>query len=236
MQGRRSSTFSRLLRHGFTDPGAAERLLEAEVLSGVRADPVLLDALAATADPDQALRGLVRLTEALEPGERRALLDTLVTGKPLRDRLLGVLGASEALGDHLARHPADWHALVTYESADLRAGVREFERGLAAADTPDKLRAAYRRCLLGVAARDVCGTSDLVRTAAELADLATATLRAALSIAAAEQPADAAACRLAVIAMGKAGGHELNYVSDVDVIFVAEPPLPAGAAGATGAT
>ena len=34
---------------------------------------------------------------------------------------------------------------------------------------------------------------------------------------------DAASVRLAVIAMGKCGGHELNYVSDVDVIFVHEP-------------
>jgi glutamate-ammonia-ligase adenylyltransferase len=222
-QGRRSSTFSRLLRHGFTDPGAAERLLDSPALSAVRSDPVLLEALSAAADPDQALLGLVRLVESLDQPEQQALLDTVTTAKPLRDRLLGVLGASEALGDHLARHPADWHALVTYEAADLHPGVAEFERGLAAADTPDKLRAAYRRCLLGIAARDVCGTSDLVRTAAELADLATATLRAALSIAAAENPRDAAACRLSVIAMGKCGGHELNYVSDVDVIFVGEP-------------
>jgi glutamate-ammonia-ligase adenylyltransferase len=222
-QGRRSSTFSRLLRHGFTDPGAAERLLDSPALSAVRSDPVLLEALGAAADPDQALLGLVRLVESLDQPEQQALLDTVTTAKPLRDRLLGVLGASEALGDHLARHPADWHALVTYEAADLHPGVAEFERGLAAADTPDKLRAAYRRCLLGIAARDVCGTSDLVRTAAELADLATATLRAALSIAAAENPRDAAACRLSVIAMGKCGGHELNYVSDVDVIFVGEP-------------
>lgn len=68
MQGRRSSTFTRLLRHGFTDPAAAERLLDAPELSGVRADPVLLEALGATADPDQALLGLVRLAEALAPG------------------------------------------------------------------------------------------------------------------------------------------------------------------------
>ncbi|HEY5837185.1 bifunctional [glutamine synthetase] adenylyltransferase/[glutamine synthetase]-adenylyl-L-tyrosine phosphorylase [Streptomyces sp.] len=236
-QGRRSSTFSRLLRHGFTDPAAAERLLDATVLRGVRSDPVLLDALSATGDPDQALAALVRLTEALDGQERQALLDTVTTAKPLRDRLLGVLGASAALGDHLARHPRDWHALVTYESADLHPGVAEFERWLRAADTPDALRAAYRRCLLGIAARDVCGTNDLARTAAELADLATATLRAALAIAAAEQPQDAAACRLAVIGMGKCGGHELNYVSDVDVIFVAEPPEdpedPDGSAGRT---
>ncbi|MEU5024946.1 bifunctional [glutamine synthetase] adenylyltransferase/[glutamine synthetase]-adenylyl-L-tyrosine phosphorylase [Streptomyces milbemycinicus] len=246
-QGRRSSNFIRLLRHGFTDASAAQRLLDSPELSGVRSDSVLLEALGASADPDLALRGLVRLVEALpdgvatgatgaaaaasDSGSRQALLDTLVTAKPLRDRLLGVLGASEALGDHLARHPGDWQALVTYESADLHPTTPEFERALAegiwgpaGADRPrpDALRIAYRRALLAIAARDVCGTTDVAQAAAELADLATATLRAALEIAAEEQPEDAAACRLAVIGMGKCGGRELNYVSDVDVIFVAE--------------
>jgi glutamate-ammonia-ligase adenylyltransferase len=222
-QGRRSSTFTRLLRHGFTDPSAAERLLDVPDLSAVRSDPMLLDALGATADPDLALLGLVRLVEAQtgDP-ERRELLDTLITAKPLRDRLLGVLGASEALADHLARHPLDWQALVTYEPSDLHPGVEEFQRGLADAVDPNALRVGYRRCLLSIAARDVCGTTDIAQTAAELADLATATLRAALAMARADAPGDAALCRLAVIAMGKCGGHELNYVSDVDVIFVGE--------------
>ncbi|GHF32486.1 glutamate-ammonia-ligase adenylyltransferase [Streptomyces mashuensis] len=225
-EGRRSSTYTRLLRYGFTDPAAAERLLGAAVPD----DPVLLDALGGTADPDLALRGLVRLVEALPEGdERRALPATLLGAKPLRDRLLGVLGASEALGDHLARHPSHWHALDNFDTADLRPGVPEFERALAdgmrghAGLLPaDALRAAYRRCLLAIAARDLSGTTDVAGTAAELADLATATLRAALAIAADEQPDDAAACRLAVIGMGKCGGRELNYVSDVDVVFVAE--------------
>ncbi|MFE9064022.1 bifunctional [glutamine synthetase] adenylyltransferase/[glutamine synthetase]-adenylyl-L-tyrosine phosphorylase [Streptomyces violaceusniger] len=248
-QGRRSSNFTRLLRHGFTDASAAQRLLDVPELAAVRSDSVLLEALGATADPDLALLGLVRLVEALpeeeaakgkegagenggqRAGSRQALLDTLVTAKPLRDRLLGVLGASEALGDHLARHPGDWHALVTYESADLHPATPEFERALAegvwgapGAGLPraDALRVAYRRALLAIAARDVCGTIDITQTAAELADLATATLRAALEIAAEEQPQDAAVCKLAVIGMGKCGGRELNYVSDVDVIFVAE--------------
>ncbi|MFF8410333.1 bifunctional [glutamine synthetase] adenylyltransferase/[glutamine synthetase]-adenylyl-L-tyrosine phosphorylase [Streptomyces omiyaensis] len=221
--GRRSSTFSRLLRHGFTDPSGAERLLDLPELAALRGDSVLLDALGATADPDLALRGLVRLVEAQPETERQTLTTTLLSAKPFRDRLLGVLGASEALADHLARHPKDWEALVTYEAADLHPGVTEFERGLAEAADPVALRVAYRRCLLGIAARDVCGTTDVAQTAAELADLATATLRAALAIARAAEPADAALCRLAVIAMGKCGGHELNYVSDVDVIFVGEP-------------
>ncbi|MBH5334524.1 bifunctional [glutamine synthetase] adenylyltransferase/[glutamine synthetase]-adenylyl-L-tyrosine phosphorylase [Streptomyces pactum] len=274
LQGRRDSRFRRLLRYGFTDPATAERLLDLPEMAPVWSDPVLLDALGATADPDAALRGLVRLVETLpeaedapagatgrtgddrpattggrppapatgagpattgdgaRAGSRQALLATLAAAKPLRDRLLGVLGASEALGDHLARHPYDWQSLLTYEPADLHPTTPDFEQALTegiwsrAGDTrprPDALRIAYRRCLLRIAARDVCGTTDVARTAAELADLATATLRAALRIAAEEQPEDAARCRLAVIGMGKCGGRELNYVSDVDVIFVAEP-------------
>ncbi|GAA2559623.1 bifunctional [glutamine synthetase] adenylyltransferase/[glutamine synthetase]-adenylyl-L-tyrosine phosphorylase [Streptomyces sp. NPDC058947] len=221
--GRRSSTFTRLLRHGFTDASAAERLLDSVELAPLRDDPVLLDALGATADPDLALLGLVRLLEAQpHPGARRELLDTLISAKPLRDRLLGVLGASTALADHLTRHPDDWQALVTYEARDLHPGVAEFEAGLAEATDPVSLRVAYRRCLLSIAARDVCGTTGVAESAAELADLATATLRAALGLARAAAPEDDALCRLAVIAMGKCGGHELNYVSDVDVIFVGE--------------
>lgn len=155
--GRRSSTFSRLLRHGFTDPSAAERLLDSAELSGVRNDPVLLDALGATADPNLALLGLVRLLEA-QPDRtaRQAVLDTLIAAKPLRDRLLGVLGASAALGDHLARHAQDWQALVTYEAQDLHPGVEEFERGSRRPPTPS-------RCASRTAA--VCSPSPPVTSA-----------------------------------------------------------------------
>ncbi|MGH3325615.1 MAG: bifunctional [glutamine synthetase] adenylyltransferase/[glutamine synthetase]-adenylyl-L-tyrosine phosphorylase, partial [Streptomyces sp.] len=219
--GRRDSRYGQLVRRGFTEPAAAERLLALKDLDEVRGDTGLLDAFGGTADPDLALIGLVRLVEAQH--DPQPLLDTLLASKPLRDRLLSVLGASEALGDHLAGHPDDWKALVTYEAADLHPGVEEFEAAVGAAVDPDDLRHRYRGCLLSIAARDMCGTSDLAETAAELADLATATLRAALALARRAAPDDARACRLAVIGMGKCGGRELNYVSDVDVIFVAEP-------------
>ncbi|MBU7599373.1 bifunctional [glutamine synthetase] adenylyltransferase/[glutamine synthetase]-adenylyl-L-tyrosine phosphorylase [Streptomyces sp. P38-E01] len=221
--GRRRSASTRLLRYGFNDPATASRLLAAEELGELGTDAVLLDALGATADPDLALLGLIRLVEA-QPDEtaRRTLLRTVGSAKPLRDRLLGVLGASEALGDHLATHAGDWQSLAVYESADLNPGVADFEAALADVRDPDALRVGYRRAMLTIAARDVCGTADFVQNAAELTDLATATLRRALALAEADAPEDAAACRLAVIAMGKAGGRELNYVSDVDVIFVAE--------------
>ena len=83
---------------------------------------------------------------------------------------------------------------------------------------------AYRRLLLRLAARDLAHRCAVDDVAAELSDLAAGTLEAGLAIARLTVGADAAAkVRLAVIAMGKCGAHELNYVSDVDVVFVAEP-------------
>ena len=87
----------------------------------------------------------------------------------------------------------------------------------------DALRVTYRRLLLPLAARDLAHELGVDDVAAELSDLAAGTLDAALAVARAHVGDEAAQVRLAVIAMGKCGGHELNYVSDVDVIFLHEP-------------
>jgi len=240
---------SQLARLGFAEPVVAERTLTA---CGLWADgrpcdeatAQLLTALADTADPDLAASALQRLLEAVD--RPRELLDLLRTHEGLRARLLGVLGASVALGDHLVAHPTDWTALTDDDVTSTRPSLLGLQRTLLSAvgvppraDLPAgttggraagtgplvlaELRAAYRRCLLALAARDLSGTVALEDVAGELADLAAATLSAALAVAQAGLPAGAAPCRLAVVGMGKAGGRELNYVSDVDVIFVGEP-------------
>ncbi|MEZ5194327.1 MAG: hypothetical protein R2734_18890 [Nocardioides sp.] len=94
--------------------------------------------------------------------------------------------------------------------------------GMGGAAARDALRVEYRRHLLRLAARDLAHHLGVDDAAAELSDLAAATLDAALAVARYEVGESAASARLAVIAMGKCGAHELNYVSDVDVIFVAE--------------
>ena len=104
------------------------------------------------------------------------------------------------------------------------------------------LRLAYRDEVLALAAADLQAVSEpelpivpVEVVAAQLADLAAAGLRAALAVADAtiadalgskddREPGDPLPCRLAVIGMGKCGGRELNYVSDIDVIFVCEGP------------
>ena len=90
------------------------------------------------------------------------------------------------------------------------------------------LRVAYRDELLLLAAADLAAVGEPELPGARhggrrrrLADLAAAALRAALAVAVAEAGDEPG--RLAIIAMGKTGGRELNYVSDVDVVFVAEP-------------
>jgi glutamate-ammonia-ligase adenylyltransferase len=219
------------------------------------AGPVVA-ALARAGDPDLAVRSLHRLVEALDGedasgGAAATLLARLRGSALLRARLLAVLGASSGLADHLAAHPADWTVLDTdtggQGSARPTAAALEQQMLAAVGADPDDppwglrlgkaapdaspqriaaLRQAYRRAVLSVAGRDLGEALAAEDVAAELADLAGAVLTAGLALAVAEQPADAAACRLAVIGLGKCGGRELNYVSDVDVVFVAEPVDP----------
>ncbi len=148
-------------------------------------------------------------------------------------RLLSVLGASEALADHLCRHPEHWRELTDPTMGSTRPAayaVREdlLRRGAKGADgarreAVDALRVEYRRLLLRLASRDLTHHLGVDDVAAELSDLAAGTLDAALAIARQRVGDEAEQARLAVVAMGKCGGHELNYVSDVDVIFVHEP-------------
>jgi glutamate-ammonia-ligase adenylyltransferase len=228
----------RLARLGFVDPAKGLQLLATPPMDALGRDAALLDALAETADPDAALLGLSRVLDAVRAQQQDVaqVLQTLSADKRLRARLFAVLGASVALVDHLVRHPEDWRRVTdgpddAPEPSDVRRELlaavgadADSAAPTAAADEPgDALRVAYRRRLLHLAALDLTGAVDVVTVAAELADLAAATLDAALAVARAELPADAAACRLAVIGLGKCGGRELNYVSDVDVVFVAEP-------------
>ena len=238
-----------LVRVGFQEPAASQQAL---VRLGLWSDgrPVdagaaeLVEALADAADPDLAVHALADLHAAQADGGE--LVRALCAQPGLRSRLLGVLGTSAALGDHLLLHPLDWQVLVDDELVNVRpsrhglqsrllaavgcaageelpwgtGGARATVIGVAAVDA---LRLDYRRCVLELAARDVSGTVAVEDVGGELADLAAATLSAGLAVALATLPPGAAGCRLAVIGMGKCGGRELNYVSDVDVVFVGEP-------------
>ena len=140
-------------------------------------------------------------------------------------------GPAEVRATLLRAVGADPHADVPV-AADPGAepGVGWPDAG--AATTTDALRRAYRERLLALAADDLTAREPLTRmpvVGAALADLAAAALEAALAVARADLEDHGAGVRLAVIGMGKTGGRELNYVSDVDVVYVCEPgDVPGG--------
>ncbi|MBT0565327.1 bifunctional [glutamine synthetase] adenylyltransferase/[glutamine synthetase]-adenylyl-L-tyrosine phosphorylase [Williamsia sp. CHRR-6] len=116
------------------------------------------------------------------------------------------------------------------QTRDVAAGGRLFRASVTGPPAIVALRSAYRNALLQLAARDLAPAVEdepvlwLRQVGEYLADLADAALTAALAVAIAEVcPTAPLPVRIAVIAMGKCGARELNYVSDVDVIFVSEP-------------
>lgn len=204
-----------LARKGFRSVQTASQQLAR--LPGIPAE--LVNQIGTVASPDTALTSIEWIAESYGADRLFALLGA---DAQLCQRLLIVLGTSEALGEFLARHPEYLTDLGVDQLSTTALPLDEQRRELGQAKTPDELRIHYRRNLLHIAARDLNDYTSFEESSAELADLAVATLGAALALAHAENE-DSHLCRLAIMAMGKTGGRELNYISDVDVIFVYEP-------------
>ncbi|MFB9663615.1 bifunctional [glutamine synthetase] adenylyltransferase/[glutamine synthetase]-adenylyl-L-tyrosine phosphorylase [Curtobacterium albidum] len=233
MTGRTRTSRSEMARLGFAELSESlERIAGLEARFGPDVRVPVSDAPAlweSTADPDGALRALERLLERAPDQVRPVLADEAAT-----ERLVRLLGASVGLGEFLLRRPAETALLLDPVTAPwtqeaYEASLAEAVDGTTGEDARLRLRVRYRRHLAQIALFDVlhpAPTEAFPAVAAGLADLAGAALQTAVDVARREVPfpaADVAATPLAVIAMGKAGARELNYVSDVDVIFVTEP-------------
>jgi len=192
----------------------------------------LLWSLSRAPDADVALRAMVRLADALET-DWTELNQALLKDKALRGRLFSILGGSLALGDHLIARPQSWHLLagaVTLPPVEeLRQAFVAEAQSIADPRTASlPLQTLYRDRLLVLAALDMAPTVEnepvlqFSTVGEHLSDLADAALAAALTIAVKTVCGDAPAPVISVIAMGKCGARELNYVSDVDIIFVVE--------------
>ncbi|MCX6423995.1 MAG: bifunctional [glutamine synthetase] adenylyltransferase/[glutamine synthetase]-adenylyl-L-tyrosine phosphorylase [Actinobacteria bacterium] len=233
--GRSTTDSAKLARLGFTELDLAARLLASPALVELLAEIGIDDSeshvedasgflaqIAATADPDQALLLLTRFMEACGDKHGRRISSTLVADRDTLGRLVEVLGMSEALGEFIIRHPEHWSILADAEVLAMAPAARQVRATMLQAVGADpkapesmadgqstevlnRLRIAYRSHLLGIAARDLAGLAPMESVASWLSDLADGVLEAALAIARAGLPEG-----------------ELNYVSDVDVIFVAE--------------
>ena len=237
--GARSSALTGLARLGFGNLGDADRLLsELAELTG-RQRPELLLSAELAADPDGALGALVRIARRDADAVRDALANAAAT-------VWRLLGASSGFAEFYLRHPRELDDLTgaggglpsTQElRSELLDAVGADAEGFA--QTGDEsawvaLRVRYRRMLARIAAFDLSvpdAVDVLAPVAAALADAAGAALEASLCVARTRVAggsvgaglfphAHVMGTQLAIIGMGKTGARELNYVSDVDVIFV----------------
>ncbi|MFZ2516248.1 MAG: bifunctional glutamine-synthetase adenylyltransferase/deadenyltransferase, partial [Candidatus Lutibacillus vidarii] len=126
---RAASVEARLARLGFVDPIRARRMLDDPAMTalvGVADDRdatsiALVEAMGRTSDPDQAVLGLLRVSEAVAGGALRddpehgtaALVRAVREDDVARLRLTAVLGGSSALADYLVSHPRAWRAVAT---------------------------------------------------------------------------------------------------------------------------
>lgn len=205
-------------RSGFSNPSKSADLIK--TLKAEINHELLIDDLSKVADPDNALLLLVRIADQQDKNLAKVLKDN-----DARLRLLQVLGSSNGLGEHLVTYPEDVFVLLEESAINKASSKDELIQIFTKASKTSRanLVREYRKVLLNLASRDICYKLPLRDVAAELADAADAILQSALNSAIENNPELAKQFKLAIIAMGKAGGQELNYVSDVDVIFTAEP-------------
>lgn len=238
---RENISLSTLARLGFTGLGEARDRLD-ELAELVRLDPASLSpSFAVAADPDAALVGVLMIGRK-SPDELSALLADQASA----ERLFRLFGASQGFIDFFLRHPDQLSVfelpvtrVPTLQEArdELLASVGAEDGFAAMVEEPawDAIRVVYRRLLAEVALFDLCAPDPIVvldRVASALSDLAAGALEASIAVARTLTSGprgpgvypreEVAATRFAIIGMGKAGARELNYVSDVDVIFVGE--------------
>ncbi|POH72823.1 bifunctional [glutamine synthetase] adenylyltransferase/[glutamine synthetase]-adenylyl-L-tyrosine phosphorylase [Arthrobacter glacialis] len=249
-----SSLTRTLISRGFSDLEKCERFLGFAELADLD-QTQLLEALAVADNPDLALQSLVRLLSAVpESRDKLRVLDPSSGRWVSNEPMFRLLGASEAMADFLMRHPEHLDVLDAAPSPEpVAVPAQHFQASLLRAvgaepsssmpiaalggtEARIALRTAYRRHLCELAMRDLAAASPqavMPLVGAELADLASAALDAALAVARHEVGAAmgdelVARVRLAVVGMGKCGARELNYISDVDVMYVIGISNPPG--------
>lgn len=212
----RANPLSELARFGFEELSGALAGLDKLVDLVGDAGHIALSPLSSSPSPDRSLQFLLRLAET-EP----KLVAKLVKSETAATRLLAVVGASDAMADQLLKRSHECEIFFRPAALPLTDTLDSADR--------TTLRIDYRRRLLQLVdwdlQHDFAESFDPVSKT--LSDLATAALAAGLAVAGKELISEArisveqeAEARLSIIAMGKCGARELNYLSDVDVIYV----------------
>ncbi len=223
---------------GFRDPESAARCLER--LCGPGAEPPMpagvLAAILASGRPFRALHGMERFVEA--SGPRAELYRRLDASTPLREGLARILAHSSFLTDLLVRIPEhlNWlfeetpHLTGPLPAAELRARQQQSLRGLEGSSWEAALRRFHGRELLRIGTAEILGCKEVSQVGRELSELADVTVEAVLDHQArslhrshgrpsTERGRPSPFC---VVGLGKYGGLELNFSSDIDLLFLYE--------------
>jgi len=233
---------SELAKYGFVElEGTLAKLERLVALVGNDGRSALAE-LGLAADPDQALNALILLAENNSPQVRK-----LLSNAKNSSRLIRTLGASSAMVDLLARRPELLEVLDLKQEKlpSVQELGKSFTASIQECNSNETtmlwaaIRLNYRRELLRLIAFDATLENPqqyFEIISRHLSDLATEALQAAIAVARIElvssrdhgtfSQLEVDNTRLAVIAMGKCGARELNYISDVDVIFVGDTGSP----------
>ena len=199
--------------------------------------PILLDSISRTADPDQALNHWERLFGEVT---RSSFLDYLRSSPRMLDLLCTIFGNSDALAFTVIRDPMLVYWLSEESVLSKPPARKELETALHKSLAHltvkemklEALRRFRRREMLRIGVRDLLRLSTVPETTALLSDLASLLIHAAYEIVDADlrqqygvpmhktKQGRWVETGFAVMGMGKLGGHELNYSSDVDLIYV----------------
>lgn len=222
---------AQMARRGFVDSRRALTYVEQITSRHLDLEPAWLDDICAAADPDLSLHGIARIDEA----------DPIKAGKILDDpgwrrRVATLLGGSRALNEHclvhrddldlIAQNPRRWsYDAIAADLAKRLIQAEQLPEIIEDSGAADRLRLANKAHLVRIATRDLCSDNPcqiVVEICAELTDLADAIMQCALRIAKGQVPGSENV-RIGIVGLGKCGAQELNYISDVDVLYVVEP-------------
>jgi glutamate-ammonia-ligase adenylyltransferase len=236
--GNETALAAKVSAAGFAEPAktAANLVLLQKSLS----DPKLVTDLArqalSTADPDQALNNLERLSGIVDKTE----LPTVLIDQTSAHQLLTILGASSFLTGILCRRAVFFAQMFRKGLINTSKTEDQMCMELRQAIPDDADTAALKKGLrifkaqemLRIGGRDLCGLAELEEVTAELSFLAAATLQRAFEVGSlqlqrefgvpmleADESGEAAEATFTILGMGKFGGCELNFSSDVDLIY-----------------
>lgn len=210
-----------------------KRIFELIVNSGAAVNPTdfiqKLEQLTARL-PDQfmALNNFERFLAAT-PNSASVVSD-LSRDKRLSEDFFAIVSTSQYLADILVKHPAYFRYLFSPAGIESCLNpsslVPEMSRQIGiyqnVSHAGDYLRRIYKREILRIGARDICGLDNMEATTLQISQLAESILKVSLEMTSSwfigkyGAPPPPISC----IALGKFGGNELNYSSDIDLLFL----------------